>query len=127
MAPRIKAAMREAIEASGLSRPAIADRMNAVALRDGIGKGGRGRKISKDVIDAWCSESKNHLPDTELLVIFCSVTGSEEPLRAAAAPLGCQIVNRTDARLLEWAKAEFKSRELAKRKKRLLAQIEEEI
>lgn len=121
---RIKAAMREAIRSSRLSRDEISDKMRAAAAVEGMG-GGRGSTISPANLDAWCSETKSNLIPLNILPIFCRVTGDLTPLRVLAHPLEGDIIDAHEARLLSWAKMEVQARRLAIRKRKILSEIEE--
>ena len=120
---RIKATMREAIRNSTLSRDEIADRMRSIAGVEGLG-GGRGSTISAANLDAWCSETKPNIIPINILPIFCSVVGDLTPLKALAYPLHGDVIDAREARLLAWAKIEVQSRTLARKKKRILSEIE---
>lgn len=120
---RLKAAMREAIRSCKLSREEIADRMKAIAKSDGLG-GGRGSTISVANLDAWCSESKANLIPSNLLPLFCRVTGDISAVAVLAAPLQATLVDKKDAQLLEWARIEVQAKQIAKRRKRILSEIE---
>ena len=120
---RIKASMREAIRNSTLSREEIADKMRLIAGIEGLG-GGRGSTVSAANLDAWCSETKSNLIPLHLLPIFCRVVGDLTPLKVLAHPLDGDVIDAKEARLLAWAKMEVQAKTLAKRKKKILSEIE---
>lgn len=122
---RMKATMREAIKRSDLSREQIVDRMKEIALVEGLG-GGRGSTITVANLDAWVSETKSNLIPIHLLPVFCRVTGSVDPIAVMLAPLGAGVVDSKDMQLLEWAKVEMKSRQLARQRRKMLQEIENE-
>lgn len=119
---RLKAAMREAIRNCRLSREEIAEQMRALAKMEGLG-GGRGSTITLSSLDAWVAESKPHLIPINLLPLFCDVTKDGAPIAVLAATNGLSLIGPQDRQLLEWAKAEVRSRQLARKKKRLLAEM----
>ena len=123
--PRIKAAMREAIRKSSMSRQVIAEKMKHAAEVDGLG-GGRGSTISLANLDAWCSETHSNLIPVNLLTIFCKVTGCMDPLRVMANPLGGTFIDEGDAKLLACAKLDIQMKELATKKKKILSEIKGE-
>jgi hypothetical protein len=123
--PRLKAAMREAIRKSPFSREIIVEHMKTAAIVDGVCTG-RGCTISMANLDAWCSESHVNLIPTSMLTIFCKVTGSIDPIRVIAAPLGGTVVDEKEAKLLAWARLEVQGRGIARRKKKILSEIEGE-
>jgi hypothetical protein len=75
-------------------------------------------------LDAWCSESHPNLIQVNLLTIFCKVTGELDPIRVLVSPLGGTFVEEGDAKLLAWARLEVQGRKLARRKKKILSEIE---
>lgn len=123
---RLKAAMREAVSKSDLSREQIVDRMRSIAKVEGLG-GGRGSTISLPNLDAWCSETKPNLIPVNLLTVFCKVVKDVTPIRILIDPLGATIVGSEKAKVLAWAEAEIQSRRLAKRKNRLMSEIKESV
>lgn len=120
---RLKASMREAIRACNLSREEIVDRMKTTAITEGLG-GGRGSTITLANLDAWCSETKSNLIPVSLLPMFCHITRDLTPLKVLAGPLDAGIVDSKEMRLLAWAKIEAQSRELARKRKKILSEIE---
>lgn len=125
MTPRLKAAMREALRKSTLSRDQIVDKMKAIASHEGL-NGGRGSTITVANLDAWVSETKPNLIPITLLPLFCHITQDIEPMRVMIAPLGGEIVDPKEKQLLEWAKIEMQAKQLAKRRKKVLSEIENE-
>ncbi len=121
---RLKAAMRESVRKSALSREQIADEMNRLARLDGLG-GGRGSTISASNLDAWVAEGKANLIPVHLLTLFCHVTKDAAPLSVLAAPLKASVIDGRQAKLLAWAEVEVKAKELAGRRKRILSEIKE--
>lgn len=121
---RLKAAMREAIKNCPLSRQEIVDQMRALAKTEGLG-GGRGSAISLATLDAWVAETKSHLIPVNLLPLFCDVTKDGAPVAILAAANGFSLIGSQDRQLLEWARAEIRTRQLAKKKKRILAELED--
>jgi hypothetical protein len=121
--PRLKAAMREALRQSPLSREQIVDKMKVLASHEGL-NGGRGSTITVANLDAWVSETKPNLISVNLLPLFCHVTNDTGPMRVLMAPLGGEIVDQKDKQLLEWARIEMQAKALAKRRKKVLSEIE---
>jgi hypothetical protein len=97
--------------------------MRSLACIDGLG-GGRGSTISAASLDAWCSETKSNLIPLNLLPIFCRVVGDMTPLKVLAHPLDGEIIDSKEARLLAWAKMEVQAKTLARKKKKILSEIE---
>jgi len=121
--PRLKASMREALRTCPLSRSQIVDEMNGIAQFEGLG-GGRGAKITTANLDAWVAQTKTNAIPITLLPIFCRVLGTWEPIRMLADPLESY---QRDLRLLEWARIEIETKRMARRRKRLLSEIEEDM
>ncbi len=116
--PKVKAAMKEAIKECGLSREQISDEMNRLAKINGVHA-----KVSPSLLDKWVAQEAAHIIPWKLLPIFCKVTGSILPLAALAAPVGATLVIGKEVKLLEWAKAEIKRRELSRKTRKLLEEI----
>lgn len=119
---RLKASMREAIRNCRLSREEIVDQMRALAKTEGLG-GGRGTTISLPALDAWVAETKPHVIPVNLLPLFCDVTRDGAPIAVLAATNGLSLIGPQERQLLEWARTEVRSRQLARKKKRLLAEM----
>ena len=116
---RLKAAIREALRECKLSREQVADRMTEIAKIEGLRPPGNAKAISKSTLDKWAGEAGNHHIPLSILPIFCSVTGSDQPLKVLTAPLGLKVINNEESKLLEWARAERRRRKATKQAKRL--------
>lgn len=121
---RLKSAMRQTIKECRFSREQICDRMNRMAISEGLG-GGRSDKITVAALDAWVAESKTNTISVNLLPIFCQAAESLLPLRVLADCMGAELIDPKEAKILALAKLELEARKLAKRKKRLQSEIEE--
>lgn len=117
--PRVKEAMRQALKASSLSREQVVDRMNAIARAEGLSTNGKARQVTADMLDKWVADSGEHLIPWKLLPIFCFVVENITPLHALAAPIGVSVIDKEDALLLQWAKAEMNGRKLKKQQRQL--------
>ncbi len=107
----IKRQLRLALAKSILSRDEVVDRMNEISVREGMRK-----TISKASLDNWTKDSDpGRLPSLPQLTIFCSVLDTVTPLAAMIRPLEGDIINKEDARLLMWARAEREKKQAAKR------------
>lgn len=106
-----------ALSGANLSRDQVVDKMNAIAIDEGLR-----RTISKSVLDNWTKDSApDRLPSLPWLTIFCRVLDTVAPISALVRPLGCEIVDPEGARLLFWARAE-RAKKLAAKKARLAEQ-----
>lgn len=121
---RLKAAMRQAMSESRFSRAQIADRMNEAAAREGLNLG-RGHRITTAVIDAWVAESKTNLIPLSLLPLFCWAAESLLPLQVLAGCLGATVIDPQDARLLALAQTDLEVKQLTRRKRQIMQEIEE--
>lgn len=90
-APRLKAAMRQAMSESWLSRAQIVDRMNERAAREGLGNG-RGNRISLAALDGWVAETKANLIPVNLLPLFCRAAETLLPLAVLAGCLDAGVI-----------------------------------
>ena len=117
----IKRQLRMALSGSTFSRDEVADEINKIAVREGMRK-----QISKQTLDNWMKNSdSDRLPSLPWLTIFCSVLNTVGPIAAMIRPLGADIIDETDARLLAWARAEREKRR-ANKKAKLAEQALEE-
>jgi len=122
--PRLKAAMKEALKNSPLSREEIVDEMNRLAAEEGITTNGRSQKITVTILDKWVAPAaKQHVIPLKYLPLFCKVTESLAPFQALIAPLAAQIISFDEAKLLEWAKLEIERRRLNKRVRQLAQEV----
>ena len=121
---RLKAAMREAIDASGLSRTKVVADMNALASIEGMTCGGRCQKVTEDLLNKWCAPSAiAHIIPLRYLPVFCRVTRSMLPLLALAIPAGGFVISCEDQKLLEWARLEVAKRKIGKDARRLAQEV----
>lgn len=121
--PRVKEAMRQALKGCPLSREQVVDRMNGLARADGLATNGKAKAATADMLDKWVADSGEHLIPWKLLPIFCHVVGDLSPLRALVAPLGADIIDVNEKKLLKLARADREIKKL----RRLKQQIETEI
>ena len=116
----IKRQLRLELSRCGLSRDEVVDRMNGIAVREGLRK-----SISKASLDGWTKDSDpDRLPSLPWLTIFCRVVDSAAPIAAMIHPLGCGVVDPDDQVLLTWARAEKEKRRAMKKAKLALEAIE---
>lgn len=123
-----KEALAKAAKNSGLSREEIVEQMNRIADMFGIAlTRGKDSRLSLDVLDKWLNTSDltRSMP-VRALPIFCKVVNNPEPLQEIVRPLGLQIINDSERRLLEWAKAYKQARRAQKTMKRLEAYLGED-
>lgn len=79
-------ALLSAIETSGKSRDRIVCEINELA----------GRNLTKFMLDKYtCANHAYSLP-SELLPIFCKVTGTDNPFRVLLSEMGCGLSAPTD-------------------------------
>lgn len=123
---RLKAAMRQAIKGGRYSREQICERMDKLASSEGL-RTGRSDRISLATLDAWVAESKTgHVIPLELLPAFCMASESMLPMQVMAASVGMQVIDERDAKILTLAKMEIETKKLARQKRRLQREIEED-
>lgn len=116
----IKRQIRLALTGCSLSRDEIVDRMNEIAVQEGMRK-----TISKATLDNWTKDSDpDRLPSLPWVTIFCRAAGTVSPIEAMLRPLGCGVLDNNDQKLLVWAKADLERRNAAKRARLALEAIE---
>lgn len=118
---RVKAAMKEALDQTPLSRIEVVEDINRLARAEGLTTNGRRKEVTEALLDKWVAPSAANDVPIKYLPIFCYVTGSLDPLVALAAPLGASVIDRDDAELLRLAKIEEEIIELRRRKKQIQA------
>lgn len=117
--PELKRMMRLAIKGSGLSRPEVADRMSDLAEVEGMG-----RDVSAEALQSWLkNEDNRHIP-IDLLVIFCRVTGSIQPLQAFLLPLSAAAVQDRDLAALELGQAIIAKRKAGQKERMAMLKLE---
>jgi hypothetical protein len=121
--PRLKAAMREALRTSGLSRDQVADLMTEICRTEGIRLPGNSKAISRALLDKWVADGANHVIPITLLPVFCTATASSLPLGVLARALELEVIGPESQRLLQWARAEVERRRAAKEARKLAEEI----
>jgi len=119
---RLKKAMRESVRKCSLSREQIADEMLHLGKGAGI-VNGRGTTISLANLDAWLADKKPNLIPVVYLPLFCHVVNDLSPIGVLALPFEADVIGRKDIKVLTWAKMEIQTKNLEKRKNRLLTEI----
>ena len=114
---RVKAALRDVLAECPLSREVIAERMSAVARREGMIAEDR-TAVSPEMLDKWVSASAiTHRIPHHLLTIFCHVTRSLLPIQAMLAPLGASAITGEERDLLELARIRAQKDHLARQER----------
>ena len=117
----VKRALRLALANSRLSRDQVVDRMNELAVREGLRA-----TVSKASLDNWVKDSDpNRLPSLVWTVIFCESVGDCGVIDILAKPFDLKVVNESEQRLLAWAKADLQRRKATRRAERAFAEIED--
>lgn len=117
----LKRQIRLVLSETHLSRDQVVDLMNDLASRENL----PGRKISKPTLDSWCKDSEpSRIPSPDELLVFCAVMKRISPLNALANPLGCEVIDIEDVKILKWAKAEIARKKAAKRARIAMEELE---
>jgi hypothetical protein len=93
--------------------------VNELAAVEGIGI-----KLTKATLDSWLKDDPHRMPGPQALVLICRVLGAIGPIMALAKPLGAAVIDKDDARVLAWGRAEMQRRKAARRAKLALEAIE---
>lgn len=114
----LKKVMAADADACGLSREALCERLNELAERYGVRLvKGSGPKITMATLEKWLNpEDGERVIPAKGLPVWCAATGRLSVLRCLAAPLGGQVIDENQARLLERARLE---EEIKERKARI--------
>ncbi len=121
---KLKAALRECVRKCRLSREQIVDEMALLAKQAGIGTG-RGATISLANLDAWLAAAKVNQMPLVILPLFCHVVRDLAPLKVLIAPLEADVIGKREAKLLAWAEMEIRSRNLNRRKNKILSEVKD--
>ncbi len=119
----LKEQLAASAKASGYSREELLDRMNNLAGRYGVRlMRGNGTELTMATLEKWLNPAAmEHIPGINSLVIFCAAANSMEPMRVALGPLGGQLIDEEDVKLLLWAK-EYQRAKAARLRMRRLEQ-----
>lgn len=116
----IKRQIRLALANSTLSRDQVVDRMNEIAVREGMR-----HTTSKASLDNWVKDSDpERLPALPWVTILCEVLETVAPIAALAGPLGGRVIGPEEAGLLTWAQAELEKRRATKKARLALEGLE---
>lgn len=121
----LKEQMARSAKESGLTREEILERMNRLADRNGIRLiKGNGPALTMSSLDKWLNpEDQEHIPAVNSLVVFCAAIEDMEPMRVLTAPLGMELINENDIKLLLWAREYQAAKKARVRMKKLEAEL----
>jgi len=121
----VKERMATAARDCGMSRALLVDAMNDLAVRYGVCLvGGRGGGLTLETLEKWLNpQDREHCPSLKALPVFCAAVQSVEPMRAMVQPLGWQVIDDNDARLLQWARLYHSAKDTSRRMKKLEAEL----
>ena len=122
----MKAAMRRAVEGSGLSRPQVVDAMNDIVRLTG-GKGlCKGSKfLSLDTFEKWlASEERGQLPDLWGLHVLMLATG-KTPMEVWAQLFDCSLLDAEGRKKLELMELELELDAKSQRRRQLRRELRE--
>lgn len=123
----LKKAIHKAAKNCGMSREQVLDHMNELASRYGLNiAGGGGKRLSLETLEKWLNPQEcNRIPPVKALPIFCAVVGDYSPISILARPLGLEIINEKESRLLRWARLYRKAQAAKKQMKELEPHIDD--
>ncbi|WP_419787249.1 hypothetical protein [Pseudodesulfovibrio sp.] len=118
---KVKSAMNQSAARCGLSRDEIADRMNEIAAKSGVGlTRGNAKNIKTATIEKWLNPSnRDHQPSLVAVNVFCMAVKNVAPLAAMLGLHGCGVMTPEDKKLRDYAEALIAERDARKRKKQL--------
>ena len=103
----IAASMSRIVEASGLSREQVVDKLNEAAIRYGVRIcSGSAHALSLPTFEKWLNPNEpGNVPSIRALNLFCHVLGVIEPLDLLAQShgWGCRVIDAEAAKVLEIA------------------------
>lgn len=116
----LKLAMNRAIEASGLTRAQVADRMNEKIVVERLRTRVKDGLITEDMVNKWLAPGAPEIIPTKLLKIFGTVTKSGGPAQTLA-PEGYRVIGPAEIIKLKFAENILAGRK-AQRQCRILAE-----
>lgn len=121
----LKEQMATSAKESQWSREQILDRMNDLAGRYGVRLlRGNGIGLTMTTLEKWLNiEAMEHIPPVNSLVIFCAAVDDSRAMHVLVQPLGAEIIEEPDTKLLLWAK-EYQRARIARQK---MKRLEEEL
>jgi hypothetical protein len=121
--PRIKAAMRTCVEASGLSREQVLDRMNGISIAAGVKlTSGNSKSLGLATFDKWLNANeREHIPGILALNVFCAAIETTQPLDTLLAMHGCEILTPDSRIERDYGRACLTEKKARKRKRQLEA------
>ena len=118
----IAASMARIVEASGLSREQVVDRLNEAAIRYGVRIcSGSAQALSLPTFEKWLNPNEpGNVPSTRALNLFCHVLGTIDPLAILAQShgWGCRVIDAEGARVLDIALIDEEIKRLRSRKRK---------
>ena len=116
----IKRQIRLALSKTNLSRDQVVDQMNDLAIKNNLK-----RVVTKTALDSWCKDSDpGRMPTVTGLVLFCRILSTIDPIRALTRPLGCEVIEPEEKKILAWGKAEIFKKRAAKKAKLAMEVLE---
>lgn len=102
-------ALSEAIENSGKSRHLIVCEINEASDRE----------LSKAMLDKYTSSNFDYSFPSELLPLFCKVTGTDKPFRVLLGEIGCGLQSPADRDRVKIARLKDEARRIEAKIERL--------
>ena len=125
VAKPIKAALNKDVQASGLSREQIVDRMNELADCYGVCLvNGNCKRLTIETFEKWLNSNdlKRQIP-LKAIPVFCAAVKKHSSLDVMARSLGMRVVGDREQKLLSWAEAKMAIREHNRTVKKLESEI----
>ncbi len=120
----LKASLRSAFEASGLSCLQLAENMDCLAKEAGVRlNSGNATSLTVSTLEKWLNQNDERVPGPRALVAFCEALGTASPLDVMARVVRHKVIDSKQAILLERAELEYQIKTLKRRKKLLEAQL----
>ena len=121
----LKEQMAVVVKSSHWSREEILDRMNNLASRFGVHLiKGNGHALKMATFEKWLNpKDRVHVPSINAFVIFCCALENNTPIQVLLAPLGCDLVDEKDLRLLTWAKHYHQAKDARKQMRKIEADL----
>lgn len=107
------------------SREQLLDRMNDLAVRYGVRlMKGSAKVLTMTTFEKWLNVgAMEHIPPINSLVIFCAALDDSRAMQVLLRPLGAEIIEESDAKLLLWAKEYHRAKDARQKMKKLESEL----
>lgn len=125
----LKEQIARSAKKSGFTRDEILDRMNDLAERYGVRlMKGNAKALTMTTFEKWLNpQAIEHMPSPNALIVFCCAIEDLSVMKVMLSPLGAQVIDEKDIKLLLWAKEYRRAKDAQTKMKKLERELREKI